>query len=138
MNEDSREVAEQILEIERSIFVAIKTSDDETLGRFVAEDFVLRTPGQPEIGRTEFLESVKSIQIEILEIWSDDMKVNAYGDVALLTGVQQARTRGKDGKEQLSASAFSDVFAKRNGEWVLVLAYNVELPETKSESSGQN
>ena len=93
MNDDSVEIEEQILEIERSIFVAIRTRDDESLGRFVANDFVFRTPGQPEIGRTEFLESVKSFPIEILEIWSDDMKVNAFGDVALLTGVQQARTR---------------------------------------------
>jgi len=123
-----------IYEIERKIFSAIRTQDDETLANIVADDFVFRGPGQPEIGKAEFLESIKSFPIEILQIWSDDMKVNVFGDIALLTGVQQARTRD-NGKEQLSAGAFSDVFAKRNGQWLLVLAYNVELPETNSESS---
>ena len=126
---------QEIYEIERRLFTAIKTKDAASLASIVADDFVFRGPAQPEIGKAEFLESIKSLPIEILEIWSDDMKVNVFGDIALLTGVQQARTRDDDGKEQLSAGAFSDVFAKRNGQWLLVLAYNVELPETNSESS---
>lgn len=123
---------ELILEIEQTIFTAIKTKDDVALAGIVADDFVFRGPGQPEIGKQEFLQSVKSFPIEILDIWSDDMKVNVYGDFALLTGVQQAKTLDSDGKEQLSAGAFSDVFAKRDGRWVLVLAYNVELPDRTS------
>jgi len=126
---------QEIYEIERKLFAGIKTKDDETLAGIVADDFVFRGPGQPEIGKGDFLQTVKSFPIDILDIWSDDMQVNFFGDIALLTGVQKARTRGEDGKEQLSAGAFSDVFAKRNGEWLLVLAYNVELPETNSDSS---
>ncbi|HYJ88274.1 MAG TPA: nuclear transport factor 2 family protein [Pyrinomonadaceae bacterium] len=126
---------QEIYRIERNIFTAIRTQDDEALAVIVADDFVFRCPGQPEIGKAEFLKSVKSFPVEILDIWSDDMKVNFFGDIALLTGVQRARTRGAGGQEQLSAGAFSDVFAKRNGRWFLVLAYNVELTETNSEAS---
>jgi uncharacterized protein (TIGR02246 family) len=136
MKNDTAQAEQEIYKIEREIFAAIRTNDDETLARIVADDFVFRGPGQPEIGKAEFLKSVKSFPVEILDIWSDDMKVNVFGEIALLTGVQKARTRDKDGKEQLSAGAFSDVFAKQNGRWLLVLAYNVELPETKSDSSG--
>jgi ketosteroid isomerase-like protein len=56
------------------------------------------------------------------------MAVSIFGDVALLTGVQKARTRGKDGKAEISAGAFSDLFVKRGDKWLLVVAYNVELP----------
>ncbi len=134
MNNPNRD-EQEIYEIERKIFSAIRAQDDETLATIVADDFVFRGPGQPEIGKSDFLQTIRSFPIDILDIWSDDMKVNFFGDIALLTGVQNARTRDTDGKEQLSAGAFSDVFAKRNGRWLLVLAYNVELPETNSESS---
>lgn len=134
MNNPNRD-EQEIYEIERKIFGAIRAQDDETLATIVADDFVFRGPGQPEIGKSDFLQTIRSFPIDILDIWSDDMKVNFFGDIALLTGVQNARTRDTDGKEQLSAGAFSDVFAKRNGRWLLVLAYNVELPETNSESS---
>lgn len=106
------ESAELILEIERRLFATIKTKDIGVLSKIVADDFVFRGPGQPEMGKAEFLNSVKSFPIEILDVWSDDMKLSVFGEIALLTGVQKARTRGKDGKEALSAGAFSDLFRK--------------------------
>lgn len=120
-----------IMEIERKLFVAIKTKDAAALSKIVADDFVFRGPEQAELGKAEFLKSVQSFPIEILDIWSDDMKVSVFGETALLTGVQKARTRGKDGKEELSAGAFSDLFIKRDGQWLLVVAYNVELQAPK-------
>lgn len=60
------------------------------------------------------------------------MKFSVFDDIALLTGVQKARTRSKEGKEELSAGAFSDLFVKRSEQWLLVVAYNVELTEPKA------
>lgn len=122
------ESADEILEIERKLFAAIKKKDIEAIEKIVADDFVFRGPGQPEIGKSDFLKSVKSFPIEILDVWSDDMKVSIFGHVALLTGVQKARTRGKDGKAEISEGAFSDLFVRRGEKWLLVVAYNVELP----------
>jgi ketosteroid isomerase-like protein len=124
------ETAELLIDIERSLFNAIKKKDTEALSKIVAEDFVFRGPGQAEVGKGDFLKSVKSFPVEILDIWSDDMEVSIFGDVALLTGVQKARTRGKNGKDEISAGAFSDLFVKRGQQWLLVVAYNVELPAT--------
>jgi uncharacterized protein (TIGR02246 family) len=136
MNNDNHQDEHEIYEMEHKLFTAIKSKDAEALATIVADDFVFRGPGQPELGKAAFLEVVKSFPIEILDIWSNDMKANLFGDIALLTGVQRARTRGENGNEQLSAGAFSDLFARRNGRWLLVLAYNVELPETKPDSIG--
>lgn len=137
MNNVNHLAEQEIYEIERQLFTAIRTKDADALDGIVADDFVFRGPGQPEIGKAAFLQVVTSFPLEIFEIWSDDMKANIFGDIALLTGVQQARTPGEDGKEQVSAGAFSDVFAKRNGRWLLVLAYNVELPQMHQETSDQ-
>lgn len=122
------ETAKLLLDLERSLFKAIKMKDTAALSRIVADDFVFRGPGQAEVGKADFLKSIKSFPVEILDIWSDDMEVSIFGDVALLTGVQKARTRGKNGKDEISAGAFSDLFVKRGQQWLLVVAYNVELP----------
>jgi ketosteroid isomerase-like protein len=97
------------------------------LNRILADDFVYRTPAGPDTTKTDFLKNIASVTVEIISIWGDDLKVNAYGDVAVLTGVQRSKFKGEDGKEQLSSSAFTDVFIKRKGLWQLVLAYGVEL-----------
>ena len=55
--------------------------------------------------------------------------------MAVITGVQRSKFQGEDGKEQLSSSAFTDVFIKRNGQWQLVLAYGVELANAPVDSS---
>lgn len=122
---DEREV---IVGIERRIFEAIKNKDPEALGPIVADDFVYRTPGGPDLARAQFLESIASLPVTILSVDSDDMKASVYGDTAVLTGVQRSRYRDGAGREDVSVSAFTDVFVRRGGEWVMVLAYGVDLP----------
>lgn len=117
MKKQTGRIEKSILQIERQLFSAIKTKDIMRLSKILADEFAYRGPGQPELERAEFLKSVASFPMQIVDIWSDDMKVNVYGDVAVLTGTQQARTRNSDGKEEMSASAFTDVFAKRRGRW---------------------
>jgi ketosteroid isomerase-like protein len=124
------ETALLLIDIERSLFDAIRKKDIDALSKIVADDFVFREPGRAEAGKADFLKSVKSFPLEILDIWSDNMAVSIFGDVALLTGVQNARTRGKNGKDELSAGAFTDLFVKRGGQWLLVVAHNVELRTT--------
>lgn len=117
-----------ILALERDTFAAIQKKDARALRAILADDFVFRAPGTPDAGREEFLRGIEAIPAEILEVWSDDLKVSLYGDIAVLTGVQKARTRGANGAEELSAQAFTDIFARHKGRWVMVLAYSAEIP----------
>jgi ketosteroid isomerase-like protein len=124
----SDDAGEAIVRIERQIFEAIKNKDPEALGPIVAEDFVYRTPGGPDLTRARFLESVAALPVTVLSVDSDDMKASVYGDTAILTGVQRSRYRDDAGGEGVSVSAFTDVFVKRDGRWLMVLAYGVDLP----------
>ena len=123
----------EVLAIERDIMAAIRGKDVATLAPLLADDFLYRTHFGAEADKAAFLESIASFPIEILSLRGEELKVNVYGDTAVLTGVQIAEARPPEGETEESAVAFTDVFLRRNGQWLMVLAYGVELP-SESES----
>jgi ketosteroid isomerase-like protein len=118
----------KVLALEREIMAAIRGKDVATLAPLLADDFLYRTHFGAEADKAAFLESIASFPIEILSLRGEELKVNVYGDTAVLTGVQIAEARPPEGETEESAVAFTDVFLRRNGQWLMVLAYGVELP----------
>jgi ketosteroid isomerase-like protein len=127
-NYDSSTDINTILEIERRTMEAIKQKDRAALMSILAEDFTHRTPAGQDAGRSEFLKGISDLPLEVLSISADNLKVNVYGETAVLTGIQRVTVRDAEGKEESGAGAFTDVFVKRQEEWLLVLAYSVDLP----------
>ena len=120
-------IATEILSIEREVMHAIKTKDVDALRQFLAEDFMHRVPGQVDSDREAFLNGISSIPFEIVDVSGEDQKVSAYGEVAVLTGVQRATVIDDDGRSVISANAFTDVFELRENEWKMVLAFSIEI-----------
>jgi ketosteroid isomerase-like protein len=124
--------AESILRLERETMDAIRAKDAKALERLLTADFVYRAPGA-ELSRADFLQNIASLPGTILSVEGSEQRVSAYGDTAVLTGVQRSRLRTDDGVEHRSTVAFTDVFVKQRGRWRLSLAYGVELPEPDGE-----
>lgn len=124
VNEDIEKV---LLGIGQKIFSAIQHKDAESFGRFLANDFVHRSRDGSATGKAEFLRGISELPVEILSVSGENERVDVYGEVAVVTGVQRAEWRQGDGVEGVSLGAFTDVFAHREGKWMLVLAYNVDL-----------
>lgn len=124
--------AQSILRLERETMDAIRAKDAKALERILAADFVYRTPGA-ELGRAEFLQNISSFPGQILSVKGSELRVNVYGEVAVLTGLQTARARLEDGTEHTSKVAFTDLFVKQGGRWRLSLAYGVEFTERQGE-----
>ena len=122
------ETVDLILEIERSIMSAIKSKDANALAPFLTDEFIYRTHFGAEADRDQFLESIVSFPVEILSLRGDELRVDVFGEVAILTGVQRAEARLPDHAPEESAVAFTDVFVRRDGRWLMALAYGVELP----------
>jgi|SRR5882672_6117481 len=127
------ELVEAILQLERDIMTAIKDKDAATLEPMLADDFIYRTHFGAEANKAEFLKSIASFPVKILDLRGEELKVNVYGDVAILTGVQLADAQAPEGEMEKSAVAFTDVFARRDGRWLMVLAFGVELPSGSDE-----
>lgn len=132
----SIETAKAILQIEGEIMAAIKAKDAASLGPMLADEFIYRTHFGAESDKDEFLESIAAFPIEILSLRGDELKVNVYGEMAVLTGVQVAEARPPEGETEESAVAFTDVFVRRAGRWLMVLAYGVELPSESDVTLG--
>ena len=120
-------VERELLRIGQEIFSAIQRKDADAFGRYLAEDFVHRGRDGSSTKRADFLRGISELPVEILSISGENERVDVYGEVAIVTGVQRAEWRQGDGVGGVSLGAFTDVFARREGKWMLVLAYNVDL-----------
>jgi ketosteroid isomerase-like protein len=122
-----------ILQAQRATMAAIRDKDVESLSLLVADEFVYRTPGVGETSKADFLRNISAVPVRILSVVGEDLRVNVYGEIAVLTGIQHATFETSDGKTGSDTSAFTDVLAKRNGRWLLVLAHGVSLPQTDGD-----
>ena len=115
---------------------AIKGKDTAALEPMLADECVYRTHFGVEADKGAFLESITSFPVEIISLRGEELKVNVYGETAVLTGVQVAEARPPEGEAEESAVAFTDVFVRRDGRWLIVLAYGVELPSESDSTPG--
>lgn len=126
-SERGESVEQVILGIGQEVFDAIRRKDSDSLGRFLAHDFVHRGADGSEAGREEFLRNVGAMPVEVVSVRGERLRVDVYGDVALMTGVQRAEWRQGGEAEGVSSVAFTDVFVRRGERWLMALAYGVEL-----------
>jgi ketosteroid isomerase-like protein len=122
-----------ILEIEEETFAAIRNQDAEALARILDDSFVYRTPHGPDTGKAEFIRAATTLPVKLLSVWGENLRVNIYGETAVLTGVQHARVQTDDGKEAICSVAFTDIFVRRLNGWAMALAFGVELVTTTTQ-----
>jgi ketosteroid isomerase-like protein len=122
-----------LVQLEKSILEAIREKDVDTLGGILAADFVYVSPRKRDMMKQEFLRHVKTFPHEIEWLGAEEMMIHMYGDIAVVTGVQDARIRSEKTGVQSEDTAFTDVFRKNNGEWQLVLAFGVDIPSTPAK-----
>jgi ketosteroid isomerase-like protein len=121
-------IEKEIFQIESDILIAIKRKDSKKLDEILTDYFIYRNPMEGDRSRAEFLAAIKSLPVEILSVWSENMRITILGDAVVASGIQKARTLNDDGEEELSASAFVDVFVRHQGKWQLAWAHGVDLP----------
>lgn len=121
------DVEQIILGIGREIYTAIQHKDADSLKQFLADDFVHRSADGTETDRHEFLRGIREMPFEIKSITGHHERVSVYGDVAVMTGVQNAEWRQSETEQGLNSVAFADVFSLRDGKWLLMLAFGAEL-----------
>jgi ketosteroid isomerase-like protein len=126
--EHNKSIENEIFQIENDIFAAIKGKNTKKLDQILSDDFIYRNPMEGDRSRSEFLAAIESLPVEILSVWSEDMKIIVFADVVVMSGTQKAKTLNEEGKEEISAAAFVDVFVKDQEKWKLVWAYGVDLP----------
>src|ERR1700755_487194 len=94
-----------------------QASDAKRFSEFLAEDFIVQTPGVTR-NREEYLEYIAKPR-PFKDLALRDSTIRILGDVALIHG-RAAYTMLADGTEQ--EALYTDVYQKREGTWVCVSA----------------
>ena len=113
---------EELLKLERAFADAITKNDLESIGRIVADDWIVVDPNGEIVDRTRFFEVIKSgaLTHDIME--SEDFRVRVYEDTAVVTAITS--TKGKFmGQDFSTQERATDVFMKCDGRWRCVLTH---------------
>jgi ketosteroid isomerase-like protein len=112
----------EILEIEKEFGEAIIKNDSESIGRFLADDWIIIDPDGGIVDKSRFLGVIRSGALSHEQMDSDDVRVRIYGDATTVTAL--TTTKGKfKGQEFTTQERATDVFVKEDGRWKCVVSH---------------
>ncbi len=126
-HDPARDEAE-LIRLEHDYARALMTRDRAFLMRFYASDW----RGGNWMGfwsKATMIKSILNARYVVKSMNVRDLKVRVMGDVAIVQGVDEEVT-SLDGKDTSGKWAFTDVFARRNGQWVAVASHTSEVKPT--------
>ena len=89
------------------------------MGRLWAEELVVTVQEMPVMNRAQALKIVASGRVRFKRYETSDLKVNVFGDAAVVTG-RLKRVREKQGKDVEDDWRFTKVYLRRDGTWRVV------------------
>jgi ketosteroid isomerase-like protein len=109
---------EILRELNADYIRSVQTSDVARFDQILADDFVCTNPDGSFIDRENFLKQTAR-PVAISELAAHDVMIRVVGDCAVIN----ARTsyRLPDGKA--AGGRYTDVWARRNGQWVAIAAH---------------
>jgi ketosteroid isomerase-like protein len=96
---------------------SVQRSDVRWFEEHLAEDFLNSNPDCSLVDREGFLEQIAR-PATISNLRAEDVRIRVLGEVAIIHGC--TRYTKADGRE--AAGRYTDVWARRNGQWLCVAA----------------
>ncbi|MEP6631571.1 MAG: nuclear transport factor 2 family protein [Lapillicoccus sp.] len=125
----SGDPVQEVLDVQRvDVWGAMRAKDADAWTRVLAADFVLRTPGEEDRGRSAYVERMTSFPGEVISIACHDLQARAFGTAVVVTGVQHAVLRMSNDARFEDFTMTTNVFEQRDGRWLMVLAHALSLP----------
>src|SRR6266404_9706249 len=104
--------------LNRQYIHSVQHGDVQRFDEVLAEDFLCSNPDGSLVDRRQFLaQTARPVTISGLAI--DDVRIRILGDVAIIHG----RTSYKSADGAQHHGRYTDVWAKRGGEWLAVSAH---------------
>jgi ketosteroid isomerase-like protein len=98
----------ELLEIENAFAEAIIKDDLESIGRIVADDWIIIDPNGQIVDRTRFFGVIKSGALTHDIMKSEDLRVRIYGESAVVTAI--ITTKGKSGDRNSARGSGPQMF----------------------------
>ena len=113
----TRDIAE-LEQLNRDYIRSVQTSDVKRFDEILAEEFYCSNPDGSLVDRKEFLEqTARPVTISNLE--AHDVMIRLFGDVAII----HARTTYTLADGRAGSGRYTDVWARRGGDWLAVSAH---------------
>ena len=119
---------ESIIKVQQRLWAALQSQSAADFDTILAENYRCVSPLEPDQNRGEFIRTLVSMPLMVKSITCDNLQVDVWGDVAVLTGVQIAHMSFSNGEGVVDKIAITNVFNRVDDEWQMVLSHAVSLP----------
>jgi len=109
---------ETLLELNRDYIRSVQTRDVRRFEELLAADFLCSNPDGSLVDRDAFLKQT-AYSISITNLEADEVNVRLFGDFAIVHG----RTRYTSSDGRSGSGRYTDVWARRDGQWLAVSAH---------------
>ena len=121
-------VTKELLRLEDVWGAAEAAKDGDTVGRLLAEDFVIVGPDGSMTAKAKYIEWIKANKDEFISAGDTDRKVRVYGNAAVVTGLWTQTVKGGSGTVT-SRYRWTCVWIKQaDGRWLSVAVQTVFVP----------
>jgi uncharacterized protein (TIGR02246 family) len=126
-NQKGDSVEKAVMQMEEDLRVAITKGDAKAYARIVGDDYVFTNQDAVVRTKAQMVAAYESGSIKYESSKFDEIKVQAYGDTAVVTGRQTLK--GQDSGKDLSGQfRYTRVYVKRQGRWQLVATQVTRIP----------
>jgi len=118
----------EIIAIQKEWADARVQADIPYLERLYADEFRVQTMNGSVASREDDIAMFREGTIKPESIRHEDINVSFYGDVALVTGIENVAGTAFGGPRAEFSLRFTNVFVHRDGHWQLVLHQSTAIP----------
>ncbi|HSB29182.1 MAG TPA: nuclear transport factor 2 family protein [Pyrinomonadaceae bacterium] len=133
----------EIIKLEKDWAAAAQRHDVEAIRRILADDLTMTYPDGTTGTKTSELSDVESGAVTADSWELSDTKVTVLGaDAAFITGrslIKNGKYKDPDTKKAIDISGeyrFTDVYARRNGQWVAVASQTTQIKNPAPAPAG--
>jgi ketosteroid isomerase-like protein len=109
---------DELLRLNADYIHSVQHSDVRRFAQILAEDFLCSNPDGSLVDKAQFLKQT-AMPVSISGLSTEDVKVRIMGDFAII----HARTRYRTKDGEAHAGRYTDVWARRNGQWLAISAH---------------
>jgi hypothetical protein len=119
---------ESIIKVQQRFWTALQTQSAADFESILAENYRCVSPNETDQNRSEFIHTLVSMPLMVSSVTCDNLQVDVWGDIAVLTGVQVAHMSFKNGEGVVDKIAITNIFNRVDDDWRMVLSHAVSLP----------
>ena len=119
-------VEHEILKLDAELFDAVWRADVKERERIAADDLIYITYYGSALNKAEWIAHVTKPAPQNSKQIRDDLKVRVFGDTAVVSGRLTVKVVNPQSEGRIQ-SRYTNVYARRQGQWKLVVAQVTEV-----------